>query len=60
MRLFQSNDMGHGFDRLTDIDSSHFFIIFLIEFFLVSYFNIRLIGIDLYNIVFQFLFMRLS
>jgi hypothetical protein len=53
MRLSQFNDMGHGFEKLTDVDSNHFFIIFVIEFFLVSYINIRLIGIDLYNIFFQ-------
>jgi hypothetical protein len=50
MRLFSSHDSGHGFNRLTLVDSSR---LFEIDFFLILSFNTKLI-------YFQFVFIGLS
>jgi len=44
MRLSQSHDSGHGFGWLTRVDPSHFYVLFLTNFFIsISSFNIELI-----------------
>ena len=44
MKLSLSHDLGHRFDGLTLVDSGHFFMSFLNQFFfLISSFNTKLI-----------------
>ena len=44
MRLFMSHDPIHGFDMVIQVDFDHFsYYFFLIDLFLISSFNIRLI-----------------
>ena len=59
MRLFTSHDSGHEFRELTQIDSSHLFVSFFIDFSIsIPSFQLCLLGIKLHNF-FNLLFMRL-
>jgi hypothetical protein len=59
MRLFTSHDSGYEFRELTQIDLSHLFVSFLINFSIpIPSFQLCSLGIEFHNF-FNLLFMRL-
>jgi len=49
-RLSWSHNSGHEFSKLTRVDSSYFFVLFLIDFFLISFSTFSWLGITLHNL----------